>query len=238
MDTGRHFLVGRRGHRWGWWGSEGGSPSCPIQGLTQKKGCRVFVYVSSRRCARTPQHTCHEDLRGQRATLQACAVSTLRWRSEVVDHQNCKDKVKGWACYGCLARACGENVESAGWNCLQGPRHCEPCYWRFSSNAFWQDPARRQATAARLASWVHWGGSSGWTAKAHAGTWTPHNIPVIQRTLKTLQRPEISVQFLQYFLWKACSDSRGKACDKNQQNTICNPIWIFRLFKLAKTLIT
>lgn len=157
----------------------------------QKKGCCVSVYVSWLGCARTPQHTCHEDLRGQRATLQACAVSTRRWRSEVVDHRNWKDKVKGEL--GCLVRACGENVESAGWNCLQGPRHCEPCYWRFSSNAFWQDPARRQATVARSASWVHWGGSSGWTAKAHAGTWTPHSITVIQMTLKTLQWPEVSV---------------------------------------------
>lgn len=71
-------------------------PAVPSQlWQTKKKCCCVSAYVSSRGCAQTPQHTCHEDLRGQRATLQACAVSTLRGRSEVLDHHNWKDKVKG-----------------------------------------------------------------------------------------------------------------------------------------------
>lgn len=61
----------------------------------QNKGLPGFVYVSLHGGTQTPQHTCHENLRGQRATLQACAVSTLWCHSEVSDHQNWKDKVKG-----------------------------------------------------------------------------------------------------------------------------------------------
>lgn len=101
MDTGQCFPAGRRGHRWRWWGSAGGSPSGPIRDLTdhKKKGfhmhCCVSVYAISARCARTPVHACQEDLRGHWATLQAGTVSTLRRCKGVGDRRNWKEKVEG-----------------------------------------------------------------------------------------------------------------------------------------------